>query len=142
MKALSIRQPWAWLIIRPDLTALDMRQAALQDHGMKPVENRTWKTQYRGPLLVHAGQAMTRADYDACYLFLQSDDRLRHLCQALPRRDALERGGIVGRVDLVGCEQEHPSPFFCGPYGLVLANAQPRPFRPMKGALGFFDAPI
>lgn len=38
MKALSIRQPWAWLIIA----------------GIKPIENRKWATPYRGPLLIHA----------------------------------------------------------------------------------------
>jgi tetratricopeptide (TPR) repeat protein len=39
MKALSIRQPWAWLIV----------------HGVKDVENRTWRTNFRGRFLVHAG---------------------------------------------------------------------------------------
>jgi len=37
--SLSIRQPWAWLIVQ----------------GHKPIENRTWPTTYRGPLLIHAG---------------------------------------------------------------------------------------
>src|SRR5580765_3071606 len=40
MKALSIRQPWAWLIV----------------NGHKPVENRSWPTKYTGKLLIHAGQ--------------------------------------------------------------------------------------
>src|SRR5438045_8559495 len=39
MKALSIRQPWAWLIV----------------NGHKPVENRSWSTKYTGKLLIHAG---------------------------------------------------------------------------------------
>jgi hypothetical protein len=39
-KALSIRQPWAHLIVA----------------GIKQIENRTWTTRYRGPLLIHAGQ--------------------------------------------------------------------------------------
>ena len=34
MKALSIQQPWAWLIA----------------HGKKDVENRTWATAFRGGL--------------------------------------------------------------------------------------------
>lgn len=41
MKALTIRQPWAWAIAA----------------GHKPVENRTWTTRYRGPLAIHAAQA-------------------------------------------------------------------------------------
>jgi ASCH domain len=38
MKALTIRQPWAELILR----------------GRKPFELRTWRTKYRGPLVIHA----------------------------------------------------------------------------------------
>ena len=40
MKALSIKQPWAWLIV----------------NGYKDIENRTWKTNYRGTFLVHASK--------------------------------------------------------------------------------------
>ena len=42
MKALSIRQPWAWAII----------------HAGKDVENRPWGTRYRGPLLIHASKTL------------------------------------------------------------------------------------
>lgn len=141
MRALSIRQPWAWLIVRPDLTTPEARQAALRDHSMKPVENRTWESLYRGPLLIHAGQAMTRADYEACCIFLASDDRTRHLNTVLPLPNALQRGGIVGAATLVACQRSHESPFFCGPFGWVLADVQPQPFRPVKGALGLFNVP-
>ncbi len=41
MKALTICQPYAELIAR----------------GEKLVENRTWYTAYRGPLLIHAGKS-------------------------------------------------------------------------------------
>lgn len=39
MKALTIRQPWAGLIVA----------------GLKTVENRSWPTSYRGVLVIHAG---------------------------------------------------------------------------------------
>ena len=39
VKALSIRQPWAWLVV----------------HGYKDVENRSWSTGFRGRVLIHAG---------------------------------------------------------------------------------------
>ena len=48
MKALSIRQPWAWLIVC----------------GHKPLENRSWPTPYRGPLLIHAAKGMARVEYE------------------------------------------------------------------------------
>lgn len=140
MRTLSIRQPWAWLIIRPDIEDHAARLQAIVNHAIKPVENRTWHTHYRGPLQIHASQAMTRSDYQACWLFLAADPRTQHV--ELPSPGALERGGVVGRVDLVGCVANHPSPYFCGPFGLVLANPMVRPFRPLKGALGLFDAAI
>jgi hypothetical protein len=44
VKALTVRQPWASLIVR----------------GQKVIENRGWATDHRGPLLIHAGRS--RAD--------------------------------------------------------------------------------
>ena len=37
-KALSVRQPWAWLIV----------------NGWKPIENRSRRTNVRGRILIHA----------------------------------------------------------------------------------------
>lgn len=123
MKALSIRQPWAWLILQ----------------GFKPVENRSWETLYRGPLLIHAGQTMTRANYEACMLFIASDPRIAHIACLVPMPDQLVRGGIVGQADLVGCVRSDPSPWFVGDFGWQLRNAAATPFRPLKGALGLFN---
>lgn len=44
MKAITICQPYAWLITRPET-----------DPRHKRVENRTWSTDYRGPIAIHAG---------------------------------------------------------------------------------------
>lgn len=44
MRCLTIRQPWAWAIAA----------------GHKTVENRTWGTDYRGPLAIHAGREFDR----------------------------------------------------------------------------------
>ena len=46
MKALSIRQPWA---------------AAIVQLG-KNIENRTWATRFRGPILIHAAKTISRQD--------------------------------------------------------------------------------
>jgi hypothetical protein len=51
MKALSIRQPWAWLIV----------------NGYKDIENRSWATKFRGPVLIHAAKGMTGAEYNHCH---------------------------------------------------------------------------
>ena len=47
MKALSIRQPWAWLIV----------------NGYKDIENRTWSTDFRGRVYVHAGRKIKSGDF-------------------------------------------------------------------------------
>ena len=46
IKALTIRQPWAELILR----------------GRKPYELRTWRTKYRGPLVIHAAAKVDKWD--------------------------------------------------------------------------------
>lgn len=48
MKALTICQPYAHLIVSGD----------------KRVENRTWTTNYRGPLYIHAGKSREWLDED------------------------------------------------------------------------------
>jgi ASCH domain len=120
VKALSIRQPWAWLIV----------------NGHKDIENRTWSTHFRGRVLVHAGATMTRGDYEACVLFIAQ----MNTTWRLPAPDVLRQqcSGIVGEVDIVGCVQESFSPWFTGDFGFVLCHPKPLPFRPCKGALKFF----
>lgn len=122
---LSIRQPWAWLVV----------------HGWKNIENRTWSTSIRGPTLVHAGQRLTQADYDACRLFVAGISAT--VADLLPRPADLPLGGIVGRTAILGCVTSHSSLWFCGPYGFVLDpdQSRPLPFQPCPGHLGFFRVP-
>jgi hypothetical protein len=115
MKALSIRQPWAWLIV----------------NGYKDIENRDWPTRFRGPVLIHAGKAMDPDDYEAIRDYWPE--------VPLPPIETLERGGIVGQCEIVGCVTRSASKWFFGPYGFVIQNAKPLPFRPLPGKLGFFD---
>ena len=105
--ALSIRQPWAHHIL----------------HDGKDIENRTWSTNYRGPILIHAGRAVSANDKP-------------DVTPSMPR------GGIVGVAEIVDCVQDSDSEWFHGPYGLVLRNAFLLDFLPCKGALGLFEPPI
>ena len=125
MKALSIRQPWAWAII----------------HAGKDIENRGWSTSYRGPLLIYAAKGMTRDEYEACLDTMLRISRTHPFPSgfSLPGFDELARGGIIGKARLGNCVRSSPSPWFFGPYGFVLADAEPLPFQRMKGKLGFFD---
>lgn len=118
MLALSIRQPWAWLIL----------------YAGKDIENRDWPTKYRGPFLIHASKGMTRDEYENGVNTLEE---IRPSL-ALPPFADLPRGGIVGSAVLADCVRESDSPWFFGDFGFVLRDATPLPFRPYKGALGFF----
>lgn len=122
MLALSIRQPWAWLILR----------------GGKDIENRDWPTKFRGRVLVHAAKGMTRDEFDSAAIF--SFGRIG--MATLPTMDMLQRGGIVGSVEIVDCVQQHSSHWFVGSYGFVLRDPLLLPFTPWRGQLGFFDVPL
>ena len=125
MKALSIRQPWAWAIL----------------FAGKDIENRDWRTDYRGPVLIHTGKICTDDDYDS-FLATMHTASLKHPFPAgltVPRREALPLGGIVGEAEIVDCVTRSASPWFFGKYGLVLRNARPLPFQPCRGQLGFFE---
>jgi hypothetical protein len=124
--ALSIRQPWASFILLAG----------------KDIENRTWETRVRGPILIHAAKGMTKKEYIEARAFASFAT-----CILDPvRLDVLElahlpRGGIIGSVNLVDCVYQSDSPWFQGPYGFVLRDPKPLPFVPVKGQLGFFDVP-
>ena len=119
MKCLSIRQPWAWLVV----------------NGWKNIENRGWATKYRGQLLIHASVAVTRADYEACRIFVDGI----HEDLAMPMFEDLPRGGIVGDVTLLDCVREHYSPWFTGPVGWVLDDACVCTLIPWIGRQGLFE---
>lgn len=115
MKALSLRQPWAFLVCA----------------GIKPVENRTWRTSYRGPIAVHAARQP-----DTVYVH-----RFAELLASLELPNELPRGGIVGVVEMVDCVEQCDSPWFCGPVGVVLADPRPLPLIECRGLPGLFTLP-
>ena len=120
MKAISIRQPWAWLIV----------------DGDKTIENRTWVTTYRGPLLIHAG---LRVETDMLPGVIQEIKRLDDLNGLPPATPLFRPGGVIGIVDLIDIVTASDNQWFDGPYGWVLANARPLEFHPCRGKLGLFE---
>ena len=99
MKCLSIRQPNAHDIF----------------FNGKDIENRTWATKYRGPIIIHISKR--------------------------PHGD-LPIGCLFGIVEIVDCVQKSKSKWFDGPNGFVLRNPIPfaRPI-PYKGSLSLFNVP-
>lgn len=117
MRALSIQQPWAWLIA----------------NGYKDIENRNWRTTFRGRFLVHAGKRFDREGEEWV--------RITFPGIPLPHRSSLERGGIVGRGRIATVVTGHRSRWFVGPVGFVVDDTEPTDFVPCPGRLGFFTPP-
>jgi len=83
LRVVTIRQPWASLIVA----------------GTKDVENRSWRTNYRGRLGIHAGSGVDRDGLHAYGNLL--DGRLIHGAQivSVTLVDCIEHSGIpVGRT--------------------------------------------
>lgn len=124
MKALSIRQPWAWLII----------------HGGKNIENRSWHTKFRGRFLVHAAKGMTNKEYCDGLEFAMRAGDIR-LLRDFPTSQQMERGGIIGSVFLADSRDTSKSPWYMGEKAFLLVDPKPLPFVPFKGRLNFFEVP-
>lgn len=137
MKTLTIRQPWAWAITRPDITDPEERAAAIKVGQMKLIENRTWHTKFRGRFLIHAAQGMTRGEYN------EASWMIGPLCGRIPPFEELQRGGIVGSVELVDSADDSRSPWYMGEgsKAFVLRDPKPITFVRCKGRLGFWDFP-
>jgi hypothetical protein len=98
MKTLTIKNPWALLIAA----------------GIKDIENRTWRTKFRGRIYIHAGQSL------ACKSFgdlgsLMTAEQIRGMgLDYLGVRDVLLKSAfnksmIIGEVDIIDCVINHPS---------------------------------
>lgn len=125
LPCLSIRQPWAWLIL----------------HGGKDIENRDWPTKRRGRVLVHAAKGMTQDEWGSAWEFSWGTGNAAKAFEAGVTSKTIERGGIVGSVEIVDCVEHSDSRWFMGRYGFVLRDPRPMTFVPWKGALGFFGVP-
>ena len=110
---------------------------------LKDVENRTWRTKFRGRFLVHASAGMTRLEYNYVAGTDDTQGFLENRCMAvkLPPFEQLQRGGIIGSVELVDSVDHCDSPWYMGQKALLLRDPKPIEFIPLKGRLGFFDVP-
>jgi len=125
MKVITIKQPYATLIAE----------------GLKRYEFRTWKTKYRGEILIHAGkgidkEAMKRYEHlnlkypSGCIIAkatiidcIYVDNKIK---KELKKENFLVYHGIINNVDWDG-------------YGFKLENIQKINPIPIKGKLSLWD---
>lgn len=125
--ALSVKQPWAALLIT----------------GLKTVEVRRWTTRRRGAVLIHAAKV--------------PDDRpegWRRIATPQVQELAALRGGIVGVAELAACRTYETATAFAADtdahlnapdwftpprlFGFVFRDARPVTFYPYTGQTMFF----
>lgn len=95
MKALTLTQPWATLVAI----------------GAKRIETRSRKTNYRGPIAIHAGNGLSGMTEEAYRALARSQPYFGPALHAggypmagIKHLDNLPRGAIVAVGRLVGCE--------------------------------------
>lgn len=113
LRALSVRQPWAHALI----------------YLRKDVENRKRRHSHRGLTLIHASMTMTLDEWSEAREFIHG------LGLRLPPIPVLDRGGIIGAVDVLDCVEESDSRWFFGPKGFTVADPRPVPFIPCLGTV-------
>ena len=88
MKAISVKNPWAFLVCI----------------GIKPIENRTWPTKFRGRVLIHASGQLCNPEF--------TEEQERQIKRLMPVNDVWRgniQGAIIGSVEIVDCVFNHES---------------------------------
>jgi hypothetical protein len=92
MKALSIKQPWASLIA----------------HGIKDIENRTWKTNFRGRIFIHVSGLSASSTFQLLN-HLQNLKLIDYQHELDEYINTDLKSAIIGEVDIIDCVVNHPS---------------------------------
>ena len=123
MLALSIRQPWASLIVA----------------GIKDIENRNWPTEHRGRFIIHTSELFDERFNKSPIHFLDQVNDKYGLELDLSEVLDMPRGGIIGHAEIIDCVTASESIWFENKYGFVIKNAMPLNFCPCLGSTRFFD---
>ncbi len=136
IKAISLWEPWAWLIWA----------------GLKQYETRHWTTKYRGPLAIHAAQRWTGEEKETWRVIRERFGNLPGM-QDAPKQPPL--GALLCIVRLVDVQptwlartqiREHERAFGNYSHGryawkLEMVKRFEQPI-PQKGAQGFFEVTL
>jgi hypothetical protein len=122
MKAITVKQPWASLIV----------------NGIKDIENRTWLTKFRGRVLIHAAKKEFNFTNE-----LTSEYQREFISNI---KKPYVNGFIIGSVDIVDCvkSKDNKSTLWGNMYCYHWILEHPIKFSnpiPAKGRLLFWDYP-
>lgn len=134
MKAVSIKQPWASLIA----------------HGIKDIENRTWRTHFRGRIYIHAcGKPKQKENIYSVLNQEQWEEANDKFSLGEFNPDNLKYSAIIGEVEIIDCVINHESVWAeksCEGviYNWVLINPilYEKPILNVKGKLSFWEPDI
>ena len=91
MKAITIKQPWASLIVR----------------GIKDIENRTWRTNFRGRVLIHSA-----GSHGKKFKINLTDDQMKLAFPVVAKECMFGNfpfSAIIGSIEIKDCVVNHPS---------------------------------
>lgn len=129
MKTLSVRQPWASLLVS----------------GLKDIENRTWAPNYKGRILIHASSTKVPKNFADRIIFdVNNEIENEKMFGNFPEYEDLEYSAIIGYVTVNGDSD-----------GFISVWAEPvehqwhiedayifdEPIRGIKGKLNLFETP-
>ena len=124
MKALTLHPYWAWAIV----------------FGSKRIENRTWRTNHRGPLAIHVGKKVRRS-CDA----REIEEITAIDPDSLGTSEQIDmiRGKIIAVCKMVDVVGPNRDPWAFGPFCWLLEDVEPmnNPV-PAIGRLGLWDCPL
>jgi hypothetical protein len=114
--------PYAWLICK----------------GFKPVENRSWKTDFRGRIYIHASQTIDHAAFRYLPATLPHKIISQFMPDGIAPTGMFKTGAIIGEVDVIDCKFRFPDEnanlysvwHVPGQWGWILANP------------AFYDLPV
>lgn len=137
MRVLTLRQPWAWMVVA----------------GIKTIETRTWRTNYRGLVVIHASKKFGNEEKETIYRMARWSEFLNNAL----RSAIFDTGAIIGEANLEACFRFNNFETFetlqekhcCIPvedyswanrwgWELSLAKKYKQPI-PIKGKLGLWD---
>jgi hypothetical protein len=93
-------------------------------------------------LTVALRKTMTAEEWSRSWNFSEGTDAPAKANLAGVTRENIQRGGIIGSVEIYDCVTTSCSEWFIGSYGFLLRKPRPLPFTPWRGQPGFFDVPV